>query len=90
MVEFDPSVVEEAPTSVDARDEAATRAFGDAWHAERRSVALRVPSVVAPASSNYLLNPDHQEFDAAVKRRAIGPFRFDERLRELVRRAKLG
>lgn len=74
--------------SVDVRDLRATRAFGDDWMASRRSVALRVPSVVAPASYNYLLNPDHPGFDASVAAEALGPFQYDERIIELVRAAK--
>ncbi len=38
------------------------------------SVALRVPSVAAPASYNYLLNPDHPEFPEAVARELLGSF----------------
>lgn len=52
-------------------------------------MALRVPSVVAPASFTYLLNPDHPDFDAAAKRNTLGPFRYDERLLELVRLANI-
>ncbi|MGH7806050.1 MAG: RES family NAD+ phosphorylase [Candidatus Binatia bacterium] len=40
-------------------DPAATRAIGDRWLAESRSALLRVPSVLAPESFNYLLNPAH-------------------------------
>jgi RES domain-containing protein len=36
---------------------------GDAWIQERRSLALRVPSVVVPYSHNVLLNPEHDAFD---------------------------
>lgn len=56
------------------------RAIGDAWVAAAESAVLRVPSVVVPAESNYLLNPHHADF----ARLAIGkpqPFRFDRRLK---------
>jgi RES domain len=39
-----------------------SRSFGDDWIAAQTSLALRVPSVVAPHSWNYLLNPAHPEF----------------------------
>ena len=39
-----------------------SKAFGEAWCLERRSVALIVPSVVARVESNVLINPAHQEF----------------------------
>jgi RES domain-containing protein len=46
-------------------DAAFTRAIGDRWLAESRTPLLRVPSVVAPESSNYLLNPAHARARAA-------------------------
>jgi RES domain-containing protein len=42
-------------------DPAATRRHGDAWLRARATVLLRVPSVIVPASSNYLLNPAHPD-----------------------------
>lgn len=63
-----------AAQGLDPRDQEATRAFGDAWVESGLSVALRVPSVAAPASYNYLLNPDHPEFPEAVARELLGPF----------------
>ena len=57
-----------------------TRAFGDAWRAEARSLALRVPSIVLPDSYNVLLNPLHPRAgEARVATRQ--PFQFDPRLR---------
>ncbi len=58
---------------------AALRALGDAWVQQSRSAALKVPSVVVPEETNYLLNPAHPSF----QRIAIGrprPFRYDARL----------
>jgi RES domain-containing protein len=40
---------------------AATRAAGDRWLAEARSLALRVPSALVPDAWNVLLNPAHGE-----------------------------
>lgn len=63
----------------------ATQAFGAEWVKARRSVALRVPSVVVPGEFNYLLNPAHPDF----KQVHIGrpePFSFDPRLTPPARR----
>ena len=40
-------------------DSGACVARGDAWVAERRTLALRVPSAVVPEECNVLINPDH-------------------------------
>lgn len=56
------------------------RAIGDTWIGPAESVVLRVPSVIVPGESNFLLNPVHRDF----RRLVIGkpePFRFDRRLR---------
>jgi RES domain-containing protein len=53
--------------------------IGDAWASARKSVVLRIPSVIVPSESNFLLNPAHPDFDKL----AIGEplrFRFDPRL----------
>lgn len=42
-----------------------TRSVGDQWIAQGASALLRVPSVVVPASFNYLLNPRHPESNNA-------------------------
>lgn len=68
---------------LDLRDRAATQRFGDTWATERRSLALRVPSVVLPHSDNYLVNPQHPSFDdSRVQHR--GPFEFDARIQDLI------
>lgn len=43
-------------------DAAASKAFGAAWQASRRSLLLIVPSVVARPERNFLLNPHHPAF----------------------------
>ena len=40
-----------------------SQSIGDRWLESARSAVLRVPSVVVPAESNYLLNPHHADFD---------------------------
>ena len=57
-----------------------TRALGDRWISEKRSLALGVPSIVLPESTNVLLNPTHPraaELRVVVRQR----FKFDPRLR---------
>jgi len=48
-------------TSVPVIDIAAARAAGDAWLAGETSTFLRVKSIVAPHSYNFLLNPSHPD-----------------------------
>ena len=43
-----------------------TRRRGDHWLNERSSLLLKVPSVVAPESWNYLFNPLHPEAGLAM------------------------
>ncbi len=40
---------------------AATQAVGDRWLEEKRSLLLRVPSVLVPETWNVLVNPRHNE-----------------------------
>jgi len=59
-----------------------TKTLGSHWAEHRESAVLEVPSVVVPAEKNYLLNPDHPEFNDIV----IGeqtPFQFDFRMAKL-------
>jgi RES domain-containing protein len=39
----------------------ATRAAGDAWLREARSLLLAVPSAIVPSTENVLINPAHPE-----------------------------
>lgn len=39
-----------------------TRALGTAWAESGRTLVLRVPSVLLPSESNYLINPLHPAF----------------------------
>ena len=59
----------------------ATKAIGDEWYKKKASVVLRVPSVIVPEESNFILNPDHPDFNKVE----IGdpqPFHFDPRLKK--------
>lgn len=56
-----------------------TRAIGDRWLRESRSVVLEVPSVIVPEESNFLLNPLHPDF-RSLKFSKSQPFSLDPRL----------
>lgn len=58
---------------------AASRAAGDRWVAEARSVALLVPSVIISIEQNALINPRHPRFQIKW---VEGPvrFKYDPRL----------
>jgi RES domain-containing protein len=61
-----------------------TMAAGDNWARSRQSAILKVPSVLIPEESNFVLNPLHRDFEWI----SIGeptPFRFDQRLHAVVR-----
>lgn len=82
-LEFDDSLVTEVgKPPANWRDHPApaeTRTLGDTWVANRTSVALRVPSVVVPSESNFVLNPAHLDFSRVIKGTPV-PFPFDPRL----------
>ncbi len=65
----------------------ATRGVGDAWLSGRRSVLLRVPSVVLPHSYNYVINAAHPDADAldAVE---TNPLLLDNRVLQQLRAAR--
>jgi RES domain-containing protein len=56
-----------------------TKAIGDRWVKKRKSVVLKVPSVVVPEEYNYLLNPNHPDFEKITIGTPI-QYRFDPRL----------
>jgi len=58
---------------------ASSRAAGDRWIAEQRSVALLVPSVLVPVEQNALINPRHSRFRLEWVQRPER-FRYDPRL----------
>ena len=53
--------------------------FGDEFVRDRREAILVVPSAVAPAESNWLLNPQHTDF-SRIRLRSSEQFRYDTRL----------
>jgi RES domain-containing protein len=55
------------------------KSFGDAFIAEGKMLALKVPSVLAPDSYNYLLNPHHEMF-SLIKIVKSEQVKFDQRM----------
>ena len=41
--------------------------IGDDWLAQKASLALAVPSVIAPREQNILLNPEHDAYQACLQ-----------------------
>jgi RES domain-containing protein len=58
---------------------AQVRAIGDEWVFSGGSALLRVPSVLVPGESNFLLNPGHPDFSKLRMAKPLS-FRFDGRL----------
>ena len=56
-----------------------SRAFGDRWYDERRTLVLLVPSVVTLPERNILINREHPDF-ARVRASQPLPVRWDARL----------
>ena len=56
-----------------------TRAIGDAWLASMETPLARVPSVIAPQTWNYILNPEHPDAKQVVVAEVIRE-QFDNRL----------
>ena len=61
------------------QDLALTQRTGDAWLASGETLLARVPSVIAPRTWNYLLNPEHPDA-AQVQNAEVIKERFDHRL----------
>lgn len=57
-----------------------TQRIGDGWVAGKASLALTVPSTIIPMQRNYLINPEHPDYAALVRRVRQEPFKFDPRL----------
>jgi RES domain-containing protein len=53
--------------------------IGDRWVREQRSAVLALPSAISPADTNFLLNPEHQDFKQ-IRIAAPIDYEFDPRL----------
>jgi RES domain-containing protein len=56
-----------------------TKEIADRWIQERRSAVLALPSVISPADTNFLVNPEHRDFKRIHIASPID-FDFDPRL----------
>lgn len=64
----------------DAASPGAARTYGARWSAERRSLILLAPSVVARMERLVMINPAHPEFAARVRWSLHQPVYWDDRL----------
>lgn len=55
------------------------KTFGNQFIAEGKNLVLKVPSVLVPDEANFLLNPEHPDFNK-VRILVHSKVRFDERL----------
>jgi RES domain-containing protein len=67
------------PADWNRQDPIESRAIGTRWLRLGSSAALKVPSVVIPRESNYMLNPAHPRFPEIELSKSL-PFEFDVRL----------
>lgn len=61
--------------------------IGNAWYDERRSLCLRVPSLVMPENFNIIINTVHADF-RKVKLIEVLPYEPDERLEKILKQYK--
>ena len=57
-----------------------TAEVGDGWLDSSASLALAVPSVIVPEQHNFLLNPEHPDYQAVADQATFFPFELDPRL----------
>ena len=58
-----------------------TQGLGERWVKENESVILQVPSSIIEEEANYLLNPDHKDFEQ-IKVIKTQTFLFDKRIKQ--------
>lgn len=54
--------------------------IGSNWYRNAETLLLRVPSVVIPQESNYLINTQHPDFSKQVNLFDLEPFGWDQRI----------
>lgn len=59
----------------------ALREIGVQWYQKGKHLALKVPSAVIPAESNYIINTKHPDFIKKVNLSQVESFVWDERLK---------
>ncbi len=56
------------------------QSIGSEWYEEKRSLVLKIPSVIIPQESNLMINTEHPDFTKKVKLLKNEPFVFDPRI----------
>jgi RES domain-containing protein len=57
-----------------------TRMIGTNWYNQRKTLALKVPSVIVNSEFNFVINARHQDYIKLFDNIIINPFVFDKRL----------
>jgi RES domain-containing protein len=84
-IDFDPSLsqsitIEDLPDNWKADPiPQSVKKVGDRWIQNQETVILKVPSVIIPVETNYLINPSHPDFEKVVIH-SPQKFAFDPRL----------
>lgn len=84
-IEFPEEILEKLPSKSLPQDWSvspvpdSTKEIGDLWIEESRSAVLMVPSAIVPDENNFLINPDHDDFEKLTLGKPRG-FEFDSRL----------
>jgi len=85
-VSFDESLVADVlkiitlpPTWTDTKVSDELKAIGDEWVTSRMSLVLKVPSIIVPNETNYLINVSHPDADK-LKFGQPKSFAIDDRL----------
>lgn len=58
-----------------------TQEIGSTWHNQKKNLILRVPSVIVPQESNYIINTEHPSFIQKIHLFKKENFSWDTRLR---------
>ena len=74
-----PNTLEIESSTWHPSDVTTSRRIGDEWLKSKSTAVLRVPSVLVPRQTNYLLNPEHPLF-GSIQVVEKEPFVFDSRL----------
>lgn len=56
------------------------QSIGSEWYQSRKSLILRVPSVLIPEEFNYIIHTEHPDFKKKVKIKEVEDFMWDNRL----------
>ena len=69
----------------DSNDYSKCQPLGDKWYNAAKTLVLKVPSAVLPASYNYVINSEHADF-GLIKLVAITDLVPDERIEDILKK----